>query len=1224
MRRSIPHVSSTALLALLSIGTPAPAQQPGTDPTLALAEAMLAQVAPATDDPDASYRERWTAALAARRSPVAAALAEQAGPSITDLADPDGAARWLQEQDDAPMHGLLRDELHQQLARLAEAGGHPAPADPFPHRARRVVAVGPFGDGGRYWLDEPFAPDVAFPAPGDTLPGRFGPVTARIVEREPHRPDLQLQVPSRPRDGCWYAEWHVVADAEAIGFLEVAYRGAFLARVDGVEVGRRDPVLDPASPVQRFAVRLQPGAHRVAVKTGDDGDGALALRLVDALGAPLAQTREQVPGGGDDAPAPAAPGDPRGAEEFRDAGLALEQAATAADGDARATLRTAAAWVAQRRNELDRALVLLDLLQQEPPQTPAAQLVLAEVLQLATTLPEEQRTARARELQAAATAALPAGHYTAVTARARKMIDQDQREDALRLLRGQVAADAAGPATFSALYGTARRLSFDAELPRILEQWIAACPGDVTPVQLYFDRLREAGAHDRALQLAREQLPRHPLDEGLQRRAFLLALDAGDRALAEQALDAGMPASAAPSRQLRRLRSMLTLCRRCGDQDGLRRALAELAAHPDADAGTFRECAEAWLQLGDDAAALAAVERSLQLDSDQPPLQELRARLGGAAAPGDDFARFRRDGDAAIAAFQPGPGEQAASSSMLIDQRLVELLPDGSAVVEVHELRRVNDLQGVEALRAAEAPAGADELLLLRTVGTDGRTYVPTKVDRSFAMPRLEPGAFVEWRYRNRLRAQGAGAWRLEDFLLASYGEPLHRTEYVLITPADVPGELRWRNLDAAPVATPLDGDRTARQVLRTDVPRMPEESSTPGAEQVLPVTGWGADASPWPHLRRMRTALWWRTRPTPPVTAFAQELFADAADAGARAQKAWAFCQQEIADGNDGAATEVLLRRKGNRFVLAVALLRAGDVPVLAGACERARRPLTGEAEPLFATEDRAAGQCVRLELPEGPVWLFDDVPRFWPFGAVPSHRRGALAYAISAAAATQHRLPDDDAAVQILVADGTCAVTDDTDLHLQVEVGNYSGYALAEQLRRRTADIRKLAVRQVAQQFFPNWRVRDAAPVGIDPGGQPLRIELHLQDAGPQRFGDDRWLLPLPLPPSDLRSSFGDRDERTLPLQITRDVDMRYRVAMDPGEDREFAALPPPILAAFGPLDYQLTFTRDGHAVVLERRLRLRPGTIQVAVYGDWIRLLAAIDRAEQQRLELLRRRR
>ena len=98
--------------------------------------------------------------------------------------------------------------------------------------------------------------------------------------------------------------------------------------------------------------------------------------------------------------------------------------------------------------------------------------------------------------------------------------------------------------------------------------------------------------------------------------------------------------------------------------------------------------------------------------------------------------------------------------------------------------------------------------------------------------------------------------------------------------------------------------------------------------------------------------------------------------------------------------------------------------------------------------------------------------------------------------------------------------------------------------------------------------------------------------------------WLLPLPLPAADLRRTLGDRDERTLPLRQNQDLELRTHVVIDPGAERSVPTLPEPLFVSFALLDYQLTFARDGRRVVVDRHLRVMPGTIEVTLYADWIR--------------------
>jgi hypothetical protein len=276
-----------------------------------------------------------------------------------------------------------------------------------------------------------------------------------------------------------------------------------------------------------------------------------------------------------------------------------------------------------------------------------------------------------------------------------------------------------------------------------------------------------------------------------------------------------------------------------------------------------------------------------------------------------------------------------------------------------------------------------------------------------------------------------------------------------------------------------------------------------------------------------------------------------------------------------------------------------------------------------VFQPAEPAGVPAVRVQ-PAGqaPVWLFADVPRWWPTGAIPGQRGAARAFLIGEGAIEQVRLPPAEHAEQHVQCTGEAVVEQDRlVLRGRLQLGDLAGFGLADQLRRRTADVQALAARQVCQQLFPGYRVRQANPADLEPPGRPLALEFELQDAGAQAVADDRWLLPLPLPDSRLRESFGDRDERTLPLRLDHDLELQFAVAIDPGPGRRFAALPAPLLLSFGPLDYQLTFSQQRGTVRIERRLRLQPATLPVALYGQWLATLAAIDRAEQQQLVLLR---
>ncbi len=1206
-----------ALILVLGLSQAASAQ----DPELPLARALILGLAPSDDDPDAHTQQLLRAALEAPRSPCAAALVAATSSSRYDVAAPREVLAILDAERATPKHGLLQQEIDALRNDMCLLLGKPerAVADGL---ARSLLAIGPFGDSGQRFLHVPFPPDSAFPDRNALLPGRLGDVRVRPIERTNSTDGFRFLTGSSIATGCHYALWRVEAVDDVEGFLEVSYGGSFSIRIDGIEVGSFEN-LDSQNYGRNqhwLSVRLQKGAHEIVLKTGDDSSSELWLRLCDGNGMALAQTREIAA----DAPrsAPAA-GNPRGNATYRTSIDVFRDAAAQASGDDRAALLVAAASEAKRLRHHDDAMRLLLLLHAQPPTDAASKLALAELWNRTAEFPEEIRNSRARELQGAAVEELPELHASALAARVKKLEDQDQREQALRLLRKAIDAKRAGPRLFELTQSVMQQLRFSAELPSLHEQWRAACPGDYAPRDKLADRYSELGASDMAFQLQEEVRRTRAGNAFVARKSIEMAIERNcldDAARIIEETIAALPPTTSTATEVAELRLRIAEAR---NDAALREiAMEQLRTAPRIDARRWARIAELRIAMGNDAEAIVAIDASLDLDTDQPDLRRLREALGGPKREGADFERFRRDGNAAIAAFRKGANEEGASSSLLIDQRIVELLPDGSALVEIHELRSINDLQGVDALRSADPAASADELLLLRTVGKDGKTYVPTRVEGGFSMPRLEPGAFVEWRYRDRLASPGADPLRLEDFLFASQQEALYHSEWVLITPAKGRGELRTRNLQCERETIALDGGRTATILRKTQVARLPQESSTPPGPNFQPMAGYGEDATMWPDLRGQHANLIARTRPTPVLADFAKSMFASKESDAERVTAAWQFCQKDIGDGEATNATEILLRKKGNRFLLLVALLRAGGVPMDFAVCESALESLRGEGVPLFAGDSELRVPCVRLLPRDGDeAWLFADTPRHWPLGSIPAHRSGARAAILSDASFELVRLPVVDGAVQDLQVVGECDFDPATTvLRSKVCLHGQAGFSVAEQIRRVPADRQKLAARQIAQQFLQGWRMRNASCTGLEPPGQRFEIEAEATGPAAQAAGEGRWLATLPFPTMSMRASFGDRDERTLPLQIETDLRLHHRMRLSPGEGRRFGALLPPTTHSFGPLDYQLTMTRDGDAVVAERKVRLRTGVIEPALYPDWIRVLARIDQREEQRLEIL----
>lgn len=669
---------------------------------------------------------------------------------------------------------------------------------------------------------------------------------------------------------------------------------------------------------------------------------------------------------------------------------------------------------------------------------------------------------------------------------------------------------------------------------------------------------------------------------------------------------------------LSRVVARLVLARHRGDETALAAATAALRQHERAGAGIWQFLAEHEQRRGDLDAARECLRQSLQLEPDQPQLRVWLQELGGARCDAD-FVPFRRDGKALAAAFVAGEAEQGASLTLVFDQRVTVLAADGSSVTEVHTVRRINDQQGVEAFSQGTGLGSVDELLLLRTIGKDGRDYVPSRIDDDYSLQRLEPGAFVEWRFRAHGEAPGADALSSAPFFLGDGSEPCARAEFVLVRPRDGRGELRTRHVGEPSERRQLDDGREVLVFAREKVGKRAEENLAPGPIASEPVLQLGETDAPMATWRMHRRALLQRTRPTAPLRQLAGELFAGLTDDRARAEAAWRWCQREVEDGPGDRAVDVLLRKKGNRFVLLVALLRAGSVQVVPMVSDAQRIELDGDEESLFPPPPAIgeAGACV-LAKDGTRLHLFADMPRQWRLGAIPAARSGVAAVLLHDDHTEPIVLPLADSAVQSLRVTGTATLgRKQLRLEARAVLGDMQGAELAQRVREIKETMQKTAARQVAQQMFQGWRVESAA---FATDGEPgkLTIAAVLTRAGVQQNGD-QFVVPLPLPNSKFTASLGDRAARTQPFRLPADSSSEWSLTLVVADDLAVVALPSPLVLRYGALTFQQELQADGGVLRLHRSVRLSPVTLPAAQFGDWMQTLAAADRAEQASITL-----
>jgi tetratricopeptide (TPR) repeat protein len=1200
-----------ALLALAPSRSPAQAPAAPSD-TAVLAAALVRAQVPATDDPDAVVRDLITTGLRCPHSPAACALLEEAKDRLGEVLDPAAIRALLPDPaGDERLHGRLRQRVRELrwLLLRPERGLRDAGRPPLSGYSHELLVSGPFGDDGDHFVGVVFPPELQFPVDGRALPGRGGPATLRTVRSEPLSDYLYLLDLGAPRPGCYYGLQRYTAEAATDAFLELELLGDLQLFVDGREVRRVERAQQTARRHHYVPLHLPAGDHTVLVKTCSNDVQRLTLRFVTADGSP-ATTIRQLPIEGA-VPMASAPASVR-EDTFLSAGLVLQRAALAEP--AQPELALAAAHRALRDGDADGALALLEPLRRQPPAEPSLELALASLLDRAP-LPDEIRTAAARaSIERAAPALLP-DHHHARLQQVALLEQQDQREQALRLLADHPRP---GPATWSRRWQLLRQLQFEAELTPLLLAWQRALPADPEPLRRLADAAIAAGDHGGALALLQQARALRRDQPGVPATMLRTAIAVGDWSAAAAAIDDLEPVfDDTPSHRRRWLQ--LSVAEARGQQQEAHDLREALLRHAEVDAEGLLRLAGQALAAGDREQTIALLQQSLVRRADQPAVHEWLAMLGEPAPPAAALTAHRRSGDEAIAAFQADQRERGAASTVLIDQRLVAFAADGSWTAETHQLRRINDQAGVERFGERLGIGQAAEVLLVRTRSPDGKDYVPARIDDDYSLQQLQPGAFVEWRLREHGRAPGPNALATDAHFFGAADEPCALSELVLRLPASMRGELRTRGLGAPDQARTLaDG---ARELVwtRRDVAQLPQERFPPPLFDLLPVAQVGEDDPPFMAHRERRVWLLERTRPTAPLLAAAAELFTGAPDDRTRVERAHTFCQQQIEAGPGDDALDTLLRKKGSRFLLTVALLRAGGVAVVPMAASEVRPELQEDEPSLFRGGNPLPVPGAAVTLGGGEhVFLFVDTPRHWPLGAIPAQRRGTEARLLHAHGDEVVTLPWSPHAVQTLQVRGK-AVVQDRQLRLEATatIPDVQGLTMAERVRELKDNVQKQAARQIAQQLFPGWRV-DTATIAKTAPGAPFTLQATLTRAGVQPDGAN-FVIPLPLPPDRFVASYGDRAERTLPLSFPGDLLADWQIELDPGEALQARGLPVPTALRFGPLSFEQGFATDGRTVTCRRLVRLQGGTLPAARFQDWLRTLAAADQAEQATIEL-----
>ena len=1268
-----------ALVAMALAATPftASAQQPAipviaektttptrpSDPLTAAAERLLQISIPAADDPDKALRTILDPVVG--RTAGGEAMLDLAGPLLDRIHDPRGAIPLLERFLASDPHPLAADVAQRMLANLHLRFGDAAAAravDAYGEYVRRLIAIGPFGDEQDYYTGVAFPPEFRFPTRAQTLSGRFGPVAPRAVERSPYTSRIRLQAPGVANQGCFYGLYRFRAAGPVTGYIELSTTGSFELFLDGRRLTRVNRLLDRTKlAVQRIPLRVAGGdgaPHQLLIKTTLQDNSQLALRFLDARGAPLPGLTE-VFGEPITAPRHHRP-DANLAPELGPfmGGLALlERRASELEGDDSAgahAVRIAAAIAAARGRTSGRALAAIRAIERTPP-PPGTNLefAYAHANQLTTVIPEALRQSRLDEVVQRTAKALP-DHHAAALLRSRQLANRDQKEAAIQLLQARIGANRAGPATHLAHHRLLSELRAGAEAKLALDRWRAALPADPRAARLEAGRLNRLGAPRAALAVLSKALDQVPNDR-LRRDILAVARQLGDRDLAVQMID--QLQIRAPDGPTRGEEIGYLLERLEPDGTEWVAAYRRVAEHPHAFAGQVIRSGEALLRSGDTPGAVAAYRRALRMNPRDSNLRRVLARLAPAGPEAKvveaGFAPFRRNAHELIERFQPGDAETTATSTLVLNQRLISFGNDGSMRQETHLVRRINDRKGVEEYQNAERAARANQVLELRTLlrkktesqrtdqPSDGwQEYRPTLVDdKNYSMPRLEPGAFLEMRFQDDFAPDAPRPIRSGEFQFQATNCPIALAELVVILPAGFAAkhgaEFRMRNFDGHREQRDMPDGRVAHIFRMESVERLASERLPPPVNEILPVIHFGQDRALGPAERSQHLTLAYYSAETATTKLHAnqalQELTARQpnADDLTKARTLWRYtCEQIAGQEKTQDATSSLLQKQGSRFYTLAALLRTVNVPFTPALSVARTDSQRVAAEPLFDGDLGYGITGIRIE-PRGaePVWHQSNAARYQPLGLLGFEQLGAAALLGPAPGRIQitrlpREVPGSGTGIRI---SGTVTITSKgvAEFAAEAEFAGDTGYFLTERLRTLEDKIVTLASRQVASQLFRGWSIRKVELRGVKEKGEPLHVTATLRKRKGLTKSGDTLVADLPIAKSQLLRRFGDRGERKLPLRITTPTASRHQVEIDVGPERRIVNLPPPLHIRRMLVDFELSFERvNDHRVRVHHAMSVQAGQIPASMFSDWTRVLRNLDLAEKRRITVVAR--
>lgn len=1134
--------------------------------------------------------------------------------------------------DQKDLHGLTRLALRSALARrlvvqnkVAEANRR-SPRDEY---LRAALAIGPFGDafGDGYGVTE--SPEYEKPDLAKTMKGRFGhPVRWRAIHARPTSTQLELAPPGLGPQarGTHYALVQIESASTRPAWMQITCTGSFESWWNGERLLAMHRGID-RGPTRQFApLLLRKGWNALLFKCASSNVSAFAARLVDEQGDALLGESVRIESDAtvhEVAPLPAEDIAPPGA--FEDGVAWLTSQRTRSDD---ASVLAALGNLTARQGFGDAGLAMAKDAFESSPDDPRLRVALMATWRMARHVPTDINRSALRTLMRGYDAQNSQAHAWLFFAYVDQAFADDEKEAAIRALDSRLDASPDEVVTLDRKWRLLRSLRWNGDAHRVLEKLASLAPQPHTYLRALADAIDRAGAPRRALTYLDKALARRPGDISLIQKGLALAKKSGqpdrvDRFLAQRW-------SRDPeSRDARRARAAIAVERR--QYAKALQILESVQKETPDDADLLERMTDVAYRAGDDAKAAEWAERCLTVRPERHDLRHRLARMRGEAR-FPELAPWRLDVASAISSFEEDDSDRSSPTTLVLDQMVVRVYADGSQMEETHVLRRVNDRRGVEESESADAAAAADELIALRTITPDGRSWSPHRVSDSFSMPRLAPGVFIEEHYRNTKSAPGLSPIDFVRFFFRGVGKPYRYSRLVVVLPKEHTfGRFIYRNFPTEAVQTQDLGDLRAFVFLRENQPPITQETAMPGVEEIAPWVTLGRDADIAPAIRSWRTQFEALTVPYAEIREKSAELCRGKKTDIDRARAIHDFVHAHTPDASQRTGSpqpvSVLLKAEGPRFWLELALLSAADIAWTPAVIRPYSRAFDPEPDPALRGWDRwpARGALVKPRDAE-PYWLILGATRWQPFGALPSHfgnvPTDGCPYLLLEGDVGRPGVFDGPSLSELgdfKVRARVKLREDDAIVEAEIYMPGNTGLGIKERIRTMPEDQRRLAGQQLASLFFRGtMQYQKVTWLGLEDRGSGLRMRYQMLKRQAMRKRGNNRVLAAIIPPRGYTRIFGGRDRRQHPFVFRGLIVDDWEVRIDPGAS-QFLEVPKGKLVQHEIMTWASSFERDGNELVIRRRAILRPGRIAPEDYQSFLRLCREVDSAESLPISL-----